>query len=123
MPRRAKPKSAAFFDLDRTLLSGASGPLFSEAMRDVGLMSERRNPAEPLLFGLFNLVGENRPTMMATRQMARMAKGWPLQAVLSTAEMAAPLLADALLPYAKAMIAEHRGAHRAVVLATTTPFD
>jgi putative phosphoserine phosphatase/1-acylglycerol-3-phosphate O-acyltransferase len=123
MPRRAKPKSAAFFDLDRTLLRGASGPLFSEAMRDVGLMSERRNPAEPLLFGLFNLVGENRPTMMATRQMARMAKGWPLQSVRSAAEMAAPLLTEALLPYAKAMIDEHKSAHRAVVLATTTPFD
>jgi putative phosphoserine phosphatase/1-acylglycerol-3-phosphate O-acyltransferase len=37
--------------------------------------------------------------------------------------MAAPLLTEELLPYAKAMIDEHRQAHRAVVLATTTPFD
>jgi putative phosphoserine phosphatase/1-acylglycerol-3-phosphate O-acyltransferase len=123
MPRRAKPKVAAFFDLDRTVLSGASGPLLSEAMRDVGLLGGRRNPAEPLLFGLFNLIGENRPTMMASRQLARAAKGWSVDAVRAAAELAAPVLAERVLPYAAAMIDEHHANRRAVVLATTTPYD
>ncbi len=123
MPRRSRPTAAAFFDLDRTLLAGASGPLFSEALRDVGVLPDRRNPAEPLLFGLFRLVGENRPTMMATRQMARMAKGWPIESVRAAAEIAAPTLVQEVLPYAKGLLDEHRNAKRAVVLATTTPFD
>jgi putative phosphoserine phosphatase/1-acylglycerol-3-phosphate O-acyltransferase len=105
------------------VLSGASGPLLSEAMRDVGLLGGRRNPAEPLLFGLFNLIGENRPTMMASRQLARAAKGWSVDAVRSAAELAAPVLAERVLPYAAAMIDEHHANRRAVVLATTTPYD
>ena len=38
-------RSAAFFDLDRTLLSGASGPAISAALRTVGLVSDRASPA------------------------------------------------------------------------------
>ncbi|MFM1752849.1 MAG: hypothetical protein RL119_1811, partial [Actinomycetota bacterium] len=34
----AGPRAAAFFDLDRTLLTGASGPVFSEGMRRAGLL-------------------------------------------------------------------------------------
>src|ERR1700759_5536060 len=104
MARRVKPTSAAFFDLDRTLLSGASGPIFSEAMRDAGLMSARRNPAEPLLFGLFNLIGENAPTISATRAAARAAKGWTTEAVRAAASAAGPVLAERVLPYARSVI-------------------
>ncbi len=121
--RRNAPKAAAIFDLDRTLLAGASGPVLSGALRAVGLLPDRRNPAEPLLFGIFNLIGENRPTMLATRQMARMAKGWPTAAVRKAAKAAAPALAAAIQPYAKTLIDEHHAAGRLVVLATTTPFD
>jgi len=117
------PTSAAIFDLDRTLLSGASGPIISEALRDVGLLSSRRNPAEPLLFGLFNLIGENRPTMMVTRQMARLAKGWPVATVRAAAKAAAPVLVDRLLPFAGPLIDQHRAEGRRLVLATTTPIE
>jgi putative phosphoserine phosphatase/1-acylglycerol-3-phosphate O-acyltransferase len=117
------PRAAAYFDLDRTLLAGASGPIFSEALREVGLRPERPNPAEPLLFGLFNLLGENRPTMMLTRQMARMAKGWPRADVLKAAELAVTGLVARVQPYAMTLLGEHRDAGRTVVLATTTPED
>jgi putative phosphoserine phosphatase/1-acylglycerol-3-phosphate O-acyltransferase len=119
----AKPTAAAFFDLDRTVLSGASGPILSEAMRDVGLLPDRRNPAEPLLFGLFNLLGENRPTMMATRQMVRATKGWSVSKVREAAKLATPVLVERLLPYAKSMVEEHHANGRLVVLATTTPYE
>ena len=92
-------------------------------MRTVGLMPDRRNPAEPLLFGLFNLLGENYPSMIASRQMARVAKGWSRTDVQAAAEIAAPHLVELVLPYAQARIAEHHAAKRAVVLATTTPYD
>ena len=77
--------SAAFFDLDRTLLLGASGPVISEAFRRHGLLGGR--PAtvaaagEKVAFGLFNLVGETLPSIFMTRQGARVAKGWSVSTV------------------------------------------
>ena len=48
---------AAFFDLDRTLLRGASGEVFSEAMKNAGLVS-RSIPGEKYIYQLFNTIGE-----------------------------------------------------------------
>ena len=36
---------AAFFDLDRTLLRGASGPMFSTMLKRVGVLPDRSIPA------------------------------------------------------------------------------
>ncbi len=117
------PRAAAFFDLDRTLLRGASGPVFSAAMRSVGIMPERPNPLEPLLFGMFDLVGENWPTMMFTKQAARVSRGWKVEDVEAAAKIAAEGLVQKVLPYAMAEIDQHREAGRLLVLATTTPYD
>ena len=43
-------RGAAFFDLDRTLLAGASGPVISEALRAAGVVSQRPIPGEQLLY-------------------------------------------------------------------------
>ncbi len=115
--------SAAFFDLDRTLLQGASGPIISQAMRDQGVLGSKPVPGEKLLFGLFNLIGETLPSMALTRQGARAAKGWSQEAVQRAGEQAAPLLAEAVEPFAREIIAEHRAEGRKIVLATTTPYD
>jgi len=117
------PREAAFFDLDRTLLRGASGPVFSAAMRTVGVMPDRPNPLEPLLFGMFNLVGENWPTMWFTKQAARVSRGWKVEDIERAAKIAAEGLMDQVLPYAVAEIAQHRAEGRLLVLATTTPYD
>ena len=68
--------TAAFFDLDRTLLVGASGPMFSATMREVGVLPDRTIPGEGLIYKVFDVIGETLPSMVATRQMARVAKGW-----------------------------------------------
>ena len=68
--------AAAFFDLDRTLLRGASGPVIGDALKQVGLMRDRSIPGEAFVYRLFNLVGESRPTMQLARQAARFAQGW-----------------------------------------------
>ena len=116
-------RSAAFFDLDRTLLTGASGPIIDEALRHVGLISGAPSPLESIVFRVFNTIGETRPAMLITRQGARMAKGWSLDLVRSAADMAAEPLADAVAPYARAILEEHREAGRRLVIATTTPED
>lgn len=116
-------QGAAFFDLDRTLLSGASGPVISEALRHVGLLTTATGPLEAIAFGVFNLVGETWPSMFLSRQGARASRGWSVDLVREAADRAAEPLAEAVLPYAKQMIDEHRAEGRRVVMATTTPID
>ncbi|MCC5952085.1 MAG: HAD-IB family hydrolase, partial [Acidimicrobiia bacterium] len=115
--------AAVFFDLDRTLLAGASGPVISKHLREVGLLPERSIPGEGLVFGLFNLVGENRPSMMLTRQMAKAAAGWSADDARAAGEAAAEELDAQVQPYARVLIDSHHEEGRAVVLATTTPRD
>lgn len=112
---------AALFDLDRTLLAGASGPVFSRALRRAGLLPERPVPGEDLLFGVFNVVGENRAAMWLTRNAVRFSAGWSVADAQSAAEHAADELAHAVQPYARVLIDEHHAAGRLVAVATTTP--
>jgi putative phosphoserine phosphatase/1-acylglycerol-3-phosphate O-acyltransferase len=115
-------EGAAFFDLDRTLLSGASGPVLSEAMRAAGLVS-RSIPGERFVYGLFNTIGETLPGMALARQAATLARGRSRAAVQGAAEAAAGVLVDMIQPFAAPLFAEHRGDGRLLVLATTTPYD
>jgi putative phosphoserine phosphatase/1-acylglycerol-3-phosphate O-acyltransferase len=115
--------SAAIFDLDRTLLSGASGPIIGEALRRVGLMTAPTGGLESIAFGVFNLIGETWPSMFLSRQGARAARGWPVELVREAAQHAAEPLHEAILPFARQVIDEHRAAGRTLVMATTTPGD
>jgi putative phosphoserine phosphatase/1-acylglycerol-3-phosphate O-acyltransferase len=114
---------AAFFDLDRTLLRGASGPVISDALKQVGLLRDRNIPGEALVYRLFNIVGENRPSMQLARQAARLAQGWPREKAQEAGRIAADALSDAVQPFAAPVIEEHHAAGRRVVLATTSPYD
>ncbi|MFM8311866.1 MAG: HAD-IB family hydrolase [Ilumatobacteraceae bacterium] len=113
---------AAFFDLDRTLLAGASGQVFAMAMRDAGLAPPAL-PGEGLLFSVFNALGETLPSMALARQAVRLAKGRSQDAVRRVAESAADHLIELVQPQAAALFDEHRAAGRPIVLATTTPHD
>jgi putative phosphoserine phosphatase/1-acylglycerol-3-phosphate O-acyltransferase len=114
---------AAFFDLDRTLLAGASGPAFSRALRASGVLSAPNIPGEGIIFKFFDVVGETIPAMLLTRQAARAAKGWDQAKVRAAAMEASVELLDQVLPYARLLIAKHHDEGRPVVMATTTPVD
>ena len=116
-------RPAAFFDLDRTLLRGASGPLMSAALRQVGVLSDRVLPGEELVYRIFNLIGETRPSMMLARQGARFSGGQDRKKVQQAGEVCADLLVPMVEPYALPIIEEHKAAGRPVVLATTSPYD
>jgi putative phosphoserine phosphatase/1-acylglycerol-3-phosphate O-acyltransferase len=118
-----KVLAAAFFDLDRTLLKGASGPVISQALREAGVIGDRSLPGEGLVYKFFDLFGESRPSIMLARQAARVAKGWNRAEVQKAGELAADRLAAAVLPFAGPVVAEHKQAGRLLVLATTTPED
>ncbi|HEX9259590.1 MAG TPA: HAD-IB family hydrolase [Acidimicrobiales bacterium] len=115
-------KGAAFFDLDRTLLRGASGPVLSEALRTAGIVS-RSIPGENLVYGFFNAFGETLPGMALARQGATLAKGRSQAALQDAAEKAAVVLAGMVQPFAEKVFAGHRAEGRPLVLATTTPYD
>jgi putative phosphoserine phosphatase/1-acylglycerol-3-phosphate O-acyltransferase len=112
---------AAFFDLDRTLLRGASGPLIGEALEAAGLT--RSLPGQGLLYRVYNVVGETLPSMALARGAALAAKGWSRDAVRQAGEKAAEKLEELVTPFARPLLDEHRKAGRPVVLATTTPYD
>lgn len=120
MPAR---RPAAFFDLDRTLLRGASGPVITEALRAAGVVPERSFPGESLVYKVFDTIGETLPSMLITRQMARVASGWDRSVVQEAGEAVAERLVDDVLPFARLLISHHRAEGRPVVMATTSPFD
>jgi putative phosphoserine phosphatase/1-acylglycerol-3-phosphate O-acyltransferase len=97
--------------------------VISAALRRVGVLPERGVPGEGIVYRVFDLVGETRPSMMLTRQAARFAKGWSREQVRVAAAEAADDLAAAVQPFARSLIDEHRRAGRLLLLATTTPDD
>jgi len=111
-------------DLDRTLLKGASGLVLSAAMHAEGLFEGRRSlPAEDLLYAFYDRMGENLPFMAMVRAAPMFVRGWKVEAVRRSGELAARELADLVQPYAPGVLADHRAQGRALVLATTTPVD
>jgi putative phosphoserine phosphatase/1-acylglycerol-3-phosphate O-acyltransferase len=113
---------AAFFDLDRTLLRGASAPVIGAALNKVGV-TDRSVPGEQLIYRIYDLFGENRPSMEVTKRAVRFASGWVREQVQEAGQLAAETLAATVQPFAHAIFEEHRAAGRKLVLATTTPYD
>jgi putative phosphoserine phosphatase / 1-acylglycerol-3-phosphate O-acyltransferase len=115
---------AVFVDLDRTLLSGASGPVIDNALRDVGLLEGRpKIPGSAAIYGLYELLGESLAMMALVRTAAQFVSGWPEEAFQRAGELAAPVLLQLIQPFARAALEEHRQEGRLLVLATTTPAD
>ena len=115
--------AAAFFDLDRTLLCGASGPLINEALVAAGIAPERQLPFQGALYSFYEAVGETLPSIALARGAAFLARGWSAEAVREAGRAAADKLEKLVTPFARPLLAEHRSAGRPTVLATTTPYD
>ncbi len=115
--------AAAFFDLDRTLLRGASGPVITAALKQAGVVPDRHIPGEAAFYKFFEVVGETLPGMVLARRAATFATGWSSEAVVAAATEAAKVLSGSVQPWARMLMDEHRVAGRPVVLATTSPFD
>ena len=111
LPYSAGVSGAAFFDLDRTLLAGASGEAFSAAMKAAGFTS-RSLPGERFVYGLFNRIGETLPSMALARQGATLAKGRSRDALVAAGEAAADGLAAMVQPFAGPIFDQHRAAGR-----------
>jgi putative phosphoserine phosphatase/1-acylglycerol-3-phosphate O-acyltransferase len=115
--------SAAFFDLDRTVLKRASGPLISEALAAAGLVPSRGSSLSGVFYRVYDIIGETLPSMALARGAALVARGWPAETVRKAGEEAAHKLDQLVAPYARSLIRHHRESGHLTVLATTTPLD
>jgi putative phosphoserine phosphatase/1-acylglycerol-3-phosphate O-acyltransferase len=111
---------AAIFDLDRTLLRGASGRLINQALEEVGLRT-RKVPGEGLLYRSYELFGESPLGMALARAAALAVRGWPVDRLGAAGHAAADLLFEDVASYVPALLHEHRKDGHLLVLATTTP--
>jgi putative phosphoserine phosphatase/1-acylglycerol-3-phosphate O-acyltransferase len=111
---------AAFFDLDRTVLRGASGPAINDALTETGLRATNI-PGEALLYRIYNLFGENLLGMALARAAAFGVKGWQVSEMEGAAEIAADRLEALVGRYTRPLLEEHRRHGHLLVLATTTP--
>ena len=114
---------AAFFDLDRTVLRRASGPLISEALAAAGVVPARGAGFGGVLYRVYDVIGETLPSMAMARAAALFSRGWPADTVRQAGKELAERLDELVAPYARSLINRHRDAGRPAVLATTTPVD
>jgi len=117
---RQAARAAAIFDLDRTLIAGASGPAFARHLDAAGV-TKRRLPGAELVATAYRILGESALTAQAARLAARATAGWPVDAVRAAAEAAADELVHEVLAFVPGVIEQHREADRVVALATTSP--
>ena len=117
--------SAAFFDLDRTLLAGSSSPVFQRHLAEAGIGGDRHIPFADLvaeaLGGVYEQFGENWLMMQPAKLASRAAAGWDVAAVETACKAAADELVGMLQPFATQVFDEHRAAGDKLVLATTSP--
>ena len=114
--------AAAFFSLERVLLTQQPESVFSASLRDAGL----REPAVAQLAGLSSRllavgVGENDLSVRAGRAALAPGAGWSLDVVRDAADAAADELAPQLLPHGPVEIEDQRAAGRRPVLVSSYP--
>ncbi len=115
---------AVFLDLDRTLLTRASGPVLNHALVAEGVVPhDRKLPGDRLLYAVYDRFGENLAAMSLARAAARVARGWSQEATRRAGTRAVEDLLSLVPPYAPGILAAYREQGHELVLATTSPVD
>jgi HAD superfamily hydrolase (TIGR01490 family) len=114
--------SAAFFDLDKTVIAKSSALAFGRPFYRDGLISRRDVIKSGYAQLMFRLGGTDEQTMARTRDyLADLTKGWNADQVR---QIVVEALEELINPYvyaeAAALIGEHRAAGRDVVLVSAS---
>jgi HAD superfamily hydrolase (TIGR01490 family) len=115
-------RSAAFFDLDKTVIAKSSALAFGRPFYRDGLISRRDVVKAAYAQLMFRLGGADDQTMARIRDyLAELCKGWPVDQVR---QIVAETLHELINPYvyaeAAVLIAEHQAADRDVVLVSAS---
>ena len=113
---------AAFFDLDKTIISRSSTLAFGPSFYRYGLISLGDAMRGALAQTLFRYTGAGHQRMERIRdQVSQLCRGWPADRV---GEIVTRHLEDLIVPYvyaeARALLTEHRGAGQDVVIVSTS---
>jgi HAD superfamily hydrolase (TIGR01490 family) len=115
-------RSAAFFDLDKTVIAKSSALAFGRPFYRDGLITRRDVVKSAYAQLMFRLGRTDEQTMARTRNyLATLCKGWPVDQVR---QIVAETLHELINPYvyaeATALILEHRAAGRDIVLVSAS---
>ena len=115
-------QSAAFFDLDKTVIAKSSALAFGRPFYRDGLISRRDVVKSAYAQLMFRLGGTDEQTMARTRDyLAALCKGWKVEQVQ---QIVAETLDELINPYvyaeAATLIGEHYAAGRDVVLVSAS---
>ncbi|MFV2019159.1 HAD family hydrolase [Micromonospora sp. LOL_023] len=119
---RVVGRSAAFFDLDKTVIAKSSALAFGRPFYRDGLITRRDVVKSAYAQLMFRLGGTDEQTMARTRDyLATLCKGWQVDQV---SQIVAETLHELINPYvyaeAAALIEEHQGAGRDIVLVSAS---
>lgn len=118
-------RSAAFFDLDKTIIAKSSVLAFSKPFYREGLLSKRAIARSAYAQIVYMLVGADEAKMEKIREaMLSLTRGWDRAHV---AEIVKETLDDVVSPiiFAEAveLMDEHRAAGRSVVIVSSSPME
>ncbi|HEX6968850.1 MAG TPA: HAD-IB family hydrolase [Micromonosporaceae bacterium] len=119
---RVVGRSAAFFDLDKTVIAKSSALAFGRPFYRDGLITRRDVVKSAYAQFVFRLGGADEQQMARTRDyLATLCKGWPVDQVR---QIVAETLHELINPYvyaeAAALIEEHQAAGRDVILVSAS---
>src|SRR4051794_26140110 len=119
---QAVVRSAAFFDLDKTVIAKSSALAFGRPFYRDGLINRRDVVKSAYAQLMFRLGGTDEQTMARTRDyLAALCKGWRVEQVQ---QIVAETLEELINPYvyaeAAVLIGEHQAAGRDVVLVSAS---
>ncbi len=115
-------RSAAFFDLDKTVIAKSSALAFGRPFYQGGLISRRGVLRSTYAQVLYQLNGADDIQMARIRDaLAEMVRGWDVEQVRQiVAETLHELIEPTIYAEAAALIAEHRAAGREVVIVSSS---
>jgi HAD superfamily hydrolase (TIGR01490 family) len=124
LPMATSGPSAAFFDLDRTLISGSSAFVFAAAARRAGMLSARQLARDAMSALAFKVRGSSDDKTEALRdRILGAVAGARQDDLLALNAEVLPKLLDKIRPEARRLLDLHRHAGRATYIVSASPVE
>ncbi len=116
--------TAAFFDLDRTLIAGSSAFVFARAARDAGLIRLQDFVVDATKAFKFRFFGSTDNSSNEVRERILAAAGGLRQSdLVGLNEMVLPELLGLIRPEARALLDQHHAAGRETWIVSASPIE
>lgn len=117
-------RTAAFFDLDRTLIAGSSAFVFARAARDAGYIRIQDFLPDVVRALKFQLVGSSDESSHSVRDRILSRVGGMNQAdLVGLNELVLPELLGLIRPEARALLDQHHAAGRETWIVSASPIE